>query len=411
MDMHTTRRDARRFVPKYIPASGGLCGPGTDLIIGLMPWESRIASEPRRRWVVAAIMLALLAGATFAATWITHTRQPQLTVRSHQPTETFGRFALAVPRGWSRRHAPADARDRLKARLADGERLLDVLVLGGDRLLTPRHMLTRAARNLCPATTWHEDVIAVHRGPLATRMIVGNSIGAVDGRRVLGKDVLAIATIDGETYLVLHLSGRGEIRRHDVELVHRMITSTDDTRYRTLDEPNVQANGIRLSAPGHGVMFTRSDSGPDHAAWVGSRRSDVFFRVEVRAMTADGLRRRWREYGVEQADHARLDELLAATLQATYYSATGRRPPRSALERGRVAGRDVLRLGLANLRQHEGHHERWAVQLGRDHLLLMDLVSDARSLDALGAAARHIVEHAAPPHGSTTQHSPRKSAW
>ncbi len=337
-------------------------------------------------------MIALLGGTTLAAAWMTRARQPAYAPA--QADQRFGRFALALPGGWARRHRPADAADRFRARLTDGSRLLDIVELGGDRLVTPDAIVREAARELCPATTWFADVIRMQRGPLTARLIVGNAMASVDGQTRLSKDLLAVATVDGETYLGLHLSGMGRIQRGDVDVMQRLIMTVEDRYYTTLPSPRVATRGVALRRPPQTAMLIRADGDADDAVWFVPGRSEVFYRVEVRALSIEELRRRWKRYGVAGAEEADRASLLAATLQATHYSATGRRPSRREVERGRIAGRSVLRLGMANLRQHQGHHERWAVELGPDHVLLMDLVSDGRSLQAMAAAARHIVEQA-----------------
>ncbi len=357
-----------------------------------MAWESRIANPVRRRWVVAGLMVGLLAGTTLVAAWMTRARQPRYD--PGRPNARFGEFALTLPAGWSRRHRPPDANGQLQARLTDGSRLLDVRIIQPDNLTTPDVMIRDVAGRLCPATSFYADMIRGTRGPLTARLVVGNSIGARDGQPVLGKDLVAAATVDGQRYLVLHLSGLGRIQRDDVRLLERLVMTAMDRRYDVLEGQDATVHDLRLSAPADATVFVAADGGAAAGLWLASGEADAFYRVEVRAMTLDQLRRHWRQYGVSEADRAELIPLLAATLEATYYSATGRKADRNRIERGQVAGRTVLRLGLANTRQHHGHHERWAVALAADRLLLMDLVSDRRSLTRMGAAARHIVEHA-----------------
>lgn len=344
-----------------------------------MPWRSRIESERTRRWVLAAIMLAVLGVCTLMAGALTADATPERTA------VTTGPFRWLAPASFDlhRRHARNDV-EFIERFGAEG-RTLRVALLGDRRLRPPIAAREEAVRLLAPVSQW-VDPRASHDGPLSAFCWTSLSEARTgDGRRALRKHLLAVATEDGRAYLAIYLAGFGRPRDRDYQTLYRFLETLDDARWKPRAMDTVRMSDLRLQTPGEDFRWLAPDEGaPGDTRVLYARQGRPFLRAHVRPDEA--------EASAADRDRSTLAR-LKRHVELAFVARHGQPPPEQWLAAGSVGPIPAARATLAIGPDGEPVVETWAALRGAWPLALrVDLLTaNGADLEAARRAVQQLI--------------------
>jgi len=358
-----------------------------------MPRAARIASEPARRAVLAAVMVVLLGGTTALAMLMTRARTPAFD--PSQPTHEFGPLSLTIPSNFTEQRTNR-ATDPVGRSFVDPNQqlVLKAALLDDTQIRPPIDAFAQGKALLAP-TAGKSDAMIHQAGPLTVILSPGYSVAQTrDGRAVRQKHVVAVATIDGATYLAAELAGIGEIRGHDINALLRIMMSVRDERFADAEPADRTIRGLRMPADTGLVPLKRIDRGADAQLIYVPTGARYFYRLPVTVMNVDEL---WEQleqvYQGPPIDDPLKRAAAAARmmLQITYARVHQRNPPADAFVEQRINDRPVARLLVVGGGAANGHHERWAMLIDTEQIVMVDVLADRRAVRRARAAATWLM--------------------
>jgi len=359
-----------------------------------MPRAARIASEPARRAVLAAVMVVLLGGTTALAVLMTRARTPVFD--PSQPTHQFGPMGLTIPSNLKQQRANR-ATDPVGRTFVDENQLLrlKLALLEDVRIRPPIDAFAQGKKLLAP-TVGNSDVMVHQAGPLTVILSPGYSlVRTQDGRTVPQKHVVAVATIDGATYLAAELmAGIGKIRGTDINTLLRIMMSIRDERFADAEPADRSIAGLRFPADTELVPLARRDGVADSQLIYVPTGARYFYRLPITVLEVDELWRQLDEVYEGPPIEDPMKRAAAAArlvLQITYARVHQGNPPADAFAEQRIADRPVARLLVVGGGAANGHHERWAMLIDSRRIVMVDVLADRRAIRQARAAARWVL--------------------
>lgn len=395
-----------------------------------MPRDSRIASEPARRAVLAVVMAGVLAASTG---WAVVTSQGVAGGRRVALTADRVRsFALERPAGWERADREPDGEGVMSHSAIFTERGGPARRLIATEIVYPRSMPPTVAMRRFLTQVTDEPVQARELQPVR----IGPFFGLIGAAVSPGRQRQVVAmSIDGRRYLGLSLSREGFVSPGDLELLTAIAQSVRDERLVLL--------GDQLALP-----IGRSIEVPDGLSAAGlagekSLRNVVFYPTEGAQFFTVGMSpiELWLlpDLAVEPADPDATpldsdDELppllrqaleahpkqtppqrLLAQLMLLHFRATGRLPPEQAMGRFEMNGQAGFAMLLNDGRQGPAYEALRGVTIDAEQAVVLELVAEpqphaVRSVQEAASALMQTLtggmEAPAPPVGGTPADAP-----
>lgn len=356
-----------------------------------MPWESRIKSEPRRRFVVAALMLGLLFGSTAVAVLFSHAR------RVDPVLSLYDAFTLRMPDGYHRVPPTASPSPWLNV-LRDSSNLrspIHVRYYPNQRFVQPLEVY-QAARQERGWMSGSAEGKSYHHGALQVLLFASQSDHAVEGRTQTVSEVMAVATVDGRSYLAVYTKAFGPLHPEDTARIRKMALSINDTHYTPIPNRNVDLGGARITVPeplAAYTLVTPKANTPPSVSFAPTT-GEQFYRLLVYALPAEYLRTT-ADLSMDQA----IERFLAGHLPKTDPT----QAPAGTVETVKIDGRTVQIAQVAVGQTIGTRYHEWAVALGESHVLCIRIIADKNSQAVAEDAARRIVASA---HVAPTNQSP-----
>jgi len=191
-----------------------------------MAWESRIADERRRRWVLAGVMFALLMMLTAIAAMANHWQQTAWRGHGFEPYRFDLPPTMRFPRPRQLMHPEMGAMRVVSYRTADPRRMtLQVSVLALQQPRALNDVWSVAYRWLAPGESFSDDRARVTSGPVEAMYRVAWDHGRRDDAGPARHGVLAVATTDRRAYLLLYLTAAGPPTEQTPMMMERILRS------------------------------------------------------------------------------------------------------------------------------------------------------------------------------------------
>lgn len=350
-----------------------------------MAWESRIANEALRRAVIATIMLVLLGGSTALALWMTHTRRPEVYLRTQR--QAVGGFSVEIPEEWTRRDVSSQNIRELVA---------EYQIPGPPGMLLHGLALEYPAPQ--PASVSLQAVYASYF-PRASRStarlfaadgvigayVFGRSEEVIKQGRIRQKHIAAAVTLDGRKHLALYMTGRGDPTLDDLAVVRAIAESARDQRYTAITKSPAAINGLSLALPVELLVMRHNEGGEALYAVPKSDGPFATGRLMALQLQAGDLAEVAAEVGGEgkQAteppnDAAAINQLLLTWLANVYQSQHGRAPGSGELVSERVG--DAIVHGVVLVAQPNAPVQRtlWASSPDGRYVAIADVYAEPR---------------------------------
>lgn len=337
-------------------------------------------------------MVCLLLGTTGLAVLMTESRTPR--IDSDLPRYAFGPISVAMPRQFEEQRINQAASPYATFVDANQQVRLKLTLIDDDQIRPPILALDQAQGILATAAG-RSDPTIYQRGPLTVMQSTGYSRAVTrDGYPVQQKHVLAVATVDGSTYLAAELSGFGRLRSSDIHTLLRVVLSAEDDRFAPADDRDLQID--QLSMPRDELLqpLTRLNrEGQSNLIYVPTT-GRYFFRLPVTLLSVDQL---WEQFGKHYNGTPPSDPVKRAIaavrliVQVTYLQVHNENPPVNALAEEKINGKPVARLLVVGGGNATGHHERWAMLFDARHIVVIDVQADRRAVKPARSAARWLL--------------------
>lgn len=372
-----------------------------------MPFASRIESESTRRWVIAGIMLALLAASTALAVALSGRRglAPEGPGDgrgvSSKPSvelvdEPMGWLRIERPAGWSANRTPAVEDEVLQplalfAEGGPGGRYLVVQEYTAPRPVTPRVALG-VAQSFLPPTAGQALWGVRSEGMFG---VIGQGMVHDGGEDY--EQLVAVLTSDGRRYAVLNLTGLGRPSVRNLDLMRRIALSVTDRRYEPVGSRMGLGGGLVLDVP-RGLTARRRADRSDGPVLMTPSEGGRFFLLSVDAgPLTDPTAARSRErmppslramLGSERDE----GDLLPAMLVLRYWRATGEMPPRGSGTGFSLGDRSGYIVPLTMDAQSPTYRELWGVELDGQRALWIELIASPSAKENAQTAAKLLVQ-------------------
>ncbi len=344
-----------------------------------MAWESRIKSEPRRRVVVAALMLCLLAGSTAVAVIYSHARRvdPVLTL--------YDVFTARMPDGYYRVPPVSSQSQRLNV-LHDttGVRgAIQVLYYPGRKFAQPLEVYNLARQQ----TGWISGSVegqSYHRGALQVLLFASQSEQEVEGRARTFSEVMAVATVDGMSYLAIYNKAPGPLQPEAKSRIRKMALSVVDTRYRAFDGREVALGELRVPVPEQVTAYAPRQPNPDHppAVTLAPVAGERFYRLVLYTLPTDAV-----TAGGEQT----LEQAMVRFMAGQMSKLEGTEQPAGSVRAVAMGGRTVYVGQLALGQTIPKRYHEWAFAVDERRLLFIGIIADKNTQGVAVDAAKRIV--------------------
>lgn len=349
-----------------------------------MAWESRIQSESRRRFVVTALMVCLLAGSTAVALIYSRARRPEPVLTLHHA------FTLRMPDGYYRVAPTANpsARTNVLRHSGNVRGPIHVRFYPNQGFAQPLEVCQRARKELGWMSGSAEGQM-YHEGPLQVLMFASQGERVSGGRPQTFSEVLAVATVDGSAYLAIHHKARGPLDPEDTARIREMALSIRDTRYAAIDERQVTLGGARIDVPQQMAAYRPVQPSADKppAVCLAPTTGERFYRLVVYALPAEAL-------------PAVAGEPLAQTVERLLLSHVPKLEnapaPAGTVETVDIDGRPVQVAHFALGQTIPQRYHEWALALGESHVLCIRIIADKNTQGVAEQAARRVVASAHP---------------
>jgi hypothetical protein len=336
-----------------------------------MPWQSRIQSERTRRIALAVVMLLILGGSTALAAWMTDARRSP--IAPGEPTHQFGPFSISLGTQWQPQRVDESDNPQWAQFVERGQtgRQLRVLVLESRVPRTPLAAIAEAAQQLSPSI----QTVSAEIEQFDTRTLLvyaGQSLGQSNGQVIARKHALAVVTCDGQTYLALLLDGFGRIDRQHVDTIWQIAGSALDTRTQTTEQSTIRIGPVSLQRPsGVATSIGRADGAA--AVWVGPAKAGRFYRLRLSYASLEEIGALLTQAGAENVDQATVEERISAFLSLVHQRVNGQPLPANQFQRVMVESQRVNIALISGGSAAALYRELWAVQIGDQGALLIDL--------------------------------------
>jgi hypothetical protein len=206
------------------------------------------------------------------------------------------------------------------------------------------------------------------------------------------KFALAVCTLDGKLYLVLHLTGLGRVGPEDIDLIRRIAQTAQDRGFEIETGP-IRVGDIELKMPSDLRPLRRRDKSDDDPLVITPTRSVDFRFIKIGDELLTDNARLLSAHGPTQMPapllsiissslDAPADQRLAALLAVRYWQATGNLAANRNVTPFRVGNRIALATSLS-APNASTYRALWAVRLDDKHAVIMQLVSEPTGIKSV----------------------------
>jgi len=332
--------------------------------------DSRFQSESLRRFVIASIMLALLAGTTAAAWWIADRsggfEMPEQT-QSHQ----VGVFSFDMPSDWRLQQRAAremrlvhPGNDQIRLRILEG-----IFPVATD----PKSLLevmSRQQLGIPTITRWsnaESGRLAHYFYAASTGIMRGQRTD--DGTLVEQIHYVLVITMDGHRHLVFHFIKPGNPNRGDMNFLRWVAGTASDVRYQLSGEQDITMGPVEFDLPDELIALIPAEGSRAQDMRVVSRDGAEMLAMQVRGVS----------FLPDSADEVitpqSLEPYLIQYLGQQFNRMTGRPPAQAEIVERQIDQRIAYSVEVTP-RQASAREEIWVIGLNNQIGLVVGLTAE-----------------------------------